>query len=286
MSYDSDQIAVDNLFPGTVIANCLSLNVVNIDTTDSPYTPNESVIILADTSAGDVVLNLTTPINCDNANYIIKKIGASANKITVYPPVGETIDGSASVDVAKTDEVMHIIRDDTSVPPNWVIVSYNVTDILNSKGQILTHNGTHTLPLDVGIDGQVLTVDSATSEGVRWNTPPHITMFNIVSFQVSVVSTTNTTLGYLPWDHSQYSSYSLGKLTFYVDIVDRDLDIDVFSQATVIGSLTGINSSGVKEFTFASNPTADALIEVRARKTAIGGTSPLISGVNIIFNNI
>jgi hypothetical protein len=286
MSYDSDQIFIDGLFTDTIIANCLSLNVVNVDTTDSPYSPSDSVVILADTSIGDVVINLSTPVNCDNANYIIKKLGASANKIIIYPPAGETIDGSASIDVAKTDEVLHIIRDDTSAPPNWVVVSYNVTDILNSKGQILTHNGTHTLPLDPGTDGQVLTVDSTASEGVRWNTAPHITMFNIVSLRVDVVSITPTILGYLPWDNSQYSDYSLGRLTFYVDISDRDLDVDVISQGIIIGSLTGINSSGVKEFTFTSNPTTDALIEVRAKKTAVGGTSPSISGINIIFNKI
>ena len=39
---------------------------------------------------------------------------------------------------------------------------------LTTKGDILTHNDTDTVRLEVGVDGQVLTADSASPEGVKW----------------------------------------------------------------------------------------------------------------------
>lgn len=43
------------------------------------------------------------------------------------------------------------------------------TTPLTTKGDILTHNGTNDVRLGVGADGEVLTADSASTEGVKWS---------------------------------------------------------------------------------------------------------------------
>jgi hypothetical protein len=43
--------------------------------------------------------------------------------------------------------------------------------ILTTKGDVLTHDGSDSVRYGVGTDGQVLTADSATSNGIAWKTP-------------------------------------------------------------------------------------------------------------------
>lgn len=43
--------------------------------------------------------------------------------------------------------------------------------ILTTKGDVLTHDGSTTVRLGVGSDGQVLTADSSETEGIKWVTP-------------------------------------------------------------------------------------------------------------------
>ena len=43
-----------------------------------------------------------------------------------------------------------------------------VTSTLTNKGDILTRNNTEIVRLPVGTNGQVLTADSATPEGIKW----------------------------------------------------------------------------------------------------------------------
>jgi len=44
-------------------------------------------------------------------------------------------------------------------------------DILENKGDVLSHDGSHDSILNVGSDGQVLTVNSASTNGIEWQTP-------------------------------------------------------------------------------------------------------------------
>lgn len=46
-----------------------------------------------------------------------------------------------------------------------------VNDILNTKADILVHNGLSVQKLGVGNDGEVLTADSSVSTGIKWNSP-------------------------------------------------------------------------------------------------------------------
>jgi len=285
MSYDSDQVCVDNPCPGLVSATCLSLSVANIDATDSPFTPDDSVVILGDATAADITINLISPTSCPNTKYIIKKTDATFNKLILNPPAGETINGGPQYEITKANEVVRFVRDDNPTTPNWVITSYAATDILTTKGQILTHNGTATVPLPVGADDQVLVADSAAAEGIAWKSSASVVGFNIVLFNVNIVSTAFTSLGHMTWDQSQYSTFGLGHLTFHAVIGDRDMEIEVISGVDVMVSPTTISATGVYDITFAANPTADNTIIVRARKIGIGGTPPVLSSAQITFSS-
>lgn len=49
--------------------------------------------------------------------------------------------------------------------------AFNALDPLTTKGDIIVHNGTDSVRIAVGSNNQVLTADSAQTEGVKWATP-------------------------------------------------------------------------------------------------------------------
>lgn len=51
----------------------------------------------------------------------------------------------------------------------WIKVSQN--EVLTNKGDVLTHNGTNSARLPIGIDGTVLIADSSTTSGIKWDVP-------------------------------------------------------------------------------------------------------------------
>jgi hypothetical protein len=46
--------------------------------------------------------------------------------------------------------------------------AFNALDPLTTKGDVIVHNGTDSVRLAVGADGQILTADSAQAAGVKW----------------------------------------------------------------------------------------------------------------------
>ena len=93
--------------------------VHEIDNTDSPYTISETsgeVVILVDTSAGAVTVNLPTAVG-NTAKYHIKLV-ADGNTLTIEPAGTETIDGSTNATVVVENVTITVINNNA----NWFIV--------------------------------------------------------------------------------------------------------------------------------------------------------------------
>lgn len=84
----------------------------------------------------------------------------------------------------------------------------------------------------------------------------------------------------ITWDNTEYSSFTSGVVRFNCTVVDRDLNIQA-NDGTILGSITAA-SSGVKNFPI-SKPITDGTIEIRVKKSSVGGTSPFISGITVDF---
>lgn len=79
-------------------------NVIEITNANSPYTlDDDDCIILADATAGVITINLP-PLPADptvqSYKYLIKKIDASANAVTIDGNAAETIEGAATKSLA------------------------------------------------------------------------------------------------------------------------------------------------------------------------------------------
>jgi hypothetical protein len=90
--------------------------------------------------------------------------------------------------------------------------------------------------------------------------------YTLSNILVTVSSTTYTASNYFAWDNSSYSAYTSGLVKFFVECVDDTLDVQLYdvTNATELGSLTGINSSGVKSFSV-TTPVSDASIALRVK---------------------
>lgn len=144
---------------------------------------------------------------------------------------------------------------------------------------------TLTYPNAQGGASEVLINDG--SGNLSWGSPTAASrvVYNF-PFQVVADSTTYTTIGYVSWDDSTYTGYTNGRLVFEA-VVDasRNLDIriqDLTGAATVVES-AGITSAsdGFLTVTGFTNPTADARLALQVRKSAAGGTNPIIYGAQI-----
>jgi hypothetical protein len=90
----------------------LTLSVVEIDDTDSPYTPaetNGTIHIVADTGSGDITINLPELANVDGS-YKVKNVGSGT--VTLDGNGAETIDGDATFDLIE-DESVEVVATST-----------------------------------------------------------------------------------------------------------------------------------------------------------------------------
>jgi len=105
-------------------------------------------------------------------------------------------------------------------------------------------------------------------------------------FRVNVFNTAYRTIGYLAWDESTYGSFASTSLTYECVIGDRDLDIRLEkttgTTATLVSDL-GVAASKVETLTSVTDPVDDGRLEIQVRKSAAGGTNPIIYGVYVII---
>ncbi|MGK5091237.1 tail fiber domain-containing protein, partial [Deltaproteobacteria bacterium TL4] len=125
----SDAITTAKILNANVTAAKLSpdarhaqaINATAKTSVTSPYTlTSDDGIILADTSGGDVTLNLPTASGIGGRTYSVKLTTAGLGKtLTIDPSGTETIDGSATETLLVAGDVLNIVSDGT----NWRALS-------------------------------------------------------------------------------------------------------------------------------------------------------------------
>jgi len=288
MSYDSDQVVVDNPAPTNGQIDYLGYTPAIIDTTDSPYTTGDVVVILAKSDTGAIAINLTTKDNTANTTYIVKRVDGSVNDITLAPPAGETINAAATLTLTHPNEIIQVMRNADNVPPDWEIISSDTTLQLTAKGDILSYNGTTTETIPVGPNGYVLVADAAESSGLKWIAATSLTTkiaYHIITMAVSITATTWTDVAYFSWDYSRYSTYFSGTVTFWAEAaVGRTFDIRVTdrTKTTTYGSVT-VNSTGIWNLSLTSLPVADDYLIISAQRDANISADPILISAQMEF---
>jgi len=166
MSFDNHDVCIDR----NVCANIKgwSLNVTNINCSDSPYTvKKEDVVIFADATLCPIEVDLTKCICFENPNFIIKKTDNTPNTVRLIPSPGTTInEGNPHYDIEGYEDVVWFIYDDDKL--DWRNIMNDLNLELTNKGDLLTHNGSNIVVLPVGLDGQVLIADSTEPSGLKY----------------------------------------------------------------------------------------------------------------------
>ena len=148
---------------------------------------------------------------------------------------------------------------------------------------------TLTMPSAVGSTGQVLrATDNAGTLG--WFTPATAAVhrsYAITTVQVSAGQMSPTTFAYFAWDESEYGvgGAAITSITViaWVNVgANRNLLLDVYNGTTQIGTLTVTagTAAGIQTFSV-TVPTSDRRLEFRASKSAPGGSSPNIYGIQM-----
>lgn len=107
--------------------------------------------------------------------------------------------------------------------------------------------------------------------------------FQVISAQVNVNGTSYTNIGNFPWLSSLYNPVTTSTLIAYIDTgPDRGTDLQIFDGTSQIGIITVAAATAANTFsaTFTA-PVANARLQIRCRKSATGGTNPIIYGVNM-----
>jgi hypothetical protein len=82
---------------------------INIDDTDSPYTAGVETNIIADTTSGNITINLPAVANNAKKQYTIKNVGTGS--VTLDPNASETIDGSTTLIINTQYDAVKILCD-------------------------------------------------------------------------------------------------------------------------------------------------------------------------------
>jgi hypothetical protein len=173
--------------------------------------------------------------------------------------------------------------------------------VLTTKGDLLTRDGTSEVRLPVGADTFVLTADSTAADGIKWAAASSGTnemTFDIVPVMITASSPIYTEIGNFAWDNSVYSGTTAMKIVAWIDSSgSRGIDLQVYdatgaaeigrislSAGTAVGPYTTDGTSGVPAgsvYVPITVPVANINIQIRTRKTAGGGSSPTINGIQL-----
>jgi hypothetical protein len=129
-----------------------------------------------DATAGATTVTLPTAASISGREYLIRKLDASANNVTIVPNGVETINGAASYVIADQYETIGLMA--TSAGTSWMTFGVGAagtgdiaTDtIWDTKGDIAVATGANAaVVLPVGSDGLMLTASSTDTTGVKWS---------------------------------------------------------------------------------------------------------------------
>ncbi len=193
-----------------------------------------------------------------------------------------------------------------SAPGTWIAT--NLTggggggNILTAKGDLLTHDGANDVILPVGANGFILTADSTFPDGIKWAMPPAtmspVFTFDIVPGSITASSSTYSPIGYFAWNQSTYTGTTSMFIVAWINASgNRGIDLQVYNvttaaeigrisltAGTVAGPYTtnGVNGTPVGSvYVMITVPVANCNIQIRTRKSANGGNSPTITGVQM-----
>jgi hypothetical protein len=221
---------------------------------------------------------------CFPHKYIFKKIDATTNAVNIIAALGQTIDGAAVYTMSTVGNSVTLAYDTPS--STWIALG-GCCNILTSCGDLLTHDGTSLVRLPVGLDGQVLTVDTSGSPCIKWangGTPTNgMINFALLTLEARPISTTYLPVGYMTWLLPDFAAYTLGIVMLSATIANRDLNVRLYdtTNSVNLGAAT-ITTSGVHTFAVV-NPLTSAAVELQISQSAPGGISPYIRGVSVKF---
>jgi hypothetical protein len=159
----SPKIYIESLKSHANGSSCSIQTITNSTIIDYTKCTVFTDIILFDATAGPINLTLVIDNLLTNQIYTLKRIDATANIVTIFPPAGETINAGVSLVLSPADTIQII-----HYAPDWIIINASSTTQLTTKGDLLTRTTTTLTRLPVGTDGQVLSADSSTPTGLKW----------------------------------------------------------------------------------------------------------------------
>ncbi|MDZ4843936.1 MAG: hypothetical protein SH857_00150, partial [Chitinophagales bacterium] len=102
----------------TFINGAIACKIKSVTSFDDPYTAGEEVVIVVDATLGAMQVRLPAAATVPNRTYIIKKIDASGNAVTINPDGVETIDGVLTPTLITQYNFIRVISTGTT----WYII--------------------------------------------------------------------------------------------------------------------------------------------------------------------
>lgn len=98
-------------------------------------------------------------------------------------------------------------------------------------------------------------------------------LFDVNNLELNITSNVYKSVGYMPWDDSEFGGYTDGRLTFYVEINDQEIELEVEDVDNAV-ILANIMTTGSGSYTIpVIIPLSDTHIEVRVRNDGSAGTN-------------
>jgi hypothetical protein len=106
----------------------------------------------------------------------VRTVTAGSSKIAISN--GDGVSGNPTVDVTEANLSLDNIggtlsrtKGGTGLSVTTTTQLFNDLDPLTTKGDLISHNGSDSIRVGVGTNGQVLTADSAQASGLSWTSP-------------------------------------------------------------------------------------------------------------------